>query len=44
MRLIVLLTTLILTFYLPELMKTKRPLVEEYFRTVKSLRDERGLA
>jgi len=25
-------------------MKTKRPLVEEYFRTVKSLRDERGLA
>jgi hypothetical protein len=43
LRLIVELTTLILTFYLPEQMSTHRPLVEAYFRNVLRLVDERGL-
>jgi hypothetical protein len=43
LRPIVELTTLILTFYLPEQMSTHRPLVEAYFRNVLRLVDERGL-
>jgi len=44
LRQIVKLITLILTFYLSELMITKRTLVEEYFKIVLRLVDERGLA
>jgi len=44
LRLIVELTTLILTFYVPELMKLKGGLVRSYFKTVLRLVDERGLA
>jgi len=44
LRLIVELTTLILTFYLPEQMNIHRPLVEAFFKNVLRLVDERGLA
>lgn len=44
LRLIVALTTLILTFYLSEQMLQHRPLVEAYFANVLRLVDERGLA
>lgn len=43
LRLIVELTTLILTFYLPEQMKLHSRLVEKYFNSVLRLVDERGL-
>lgn len=43
LRLIVELTTLILTFYLSEQMLKYRPLVEAYFKNVLRLVDERGL-
>lgn len=44
LRLIVELTTLILTFYVPELMKLKGGMVRSYFKNVLRLVDERGLA
>lgn len=44
LRLIVELTTLILTFYLSEQMSLYRPLVEAFFKNVLRLVDERGLA
>lgn len=43
LRLIVELTTLILTFYLSEQMSLYRPLVEAYFKSILRLVDERGL-
>jgi Holliday junction resolvasome RuvABC endonuclease subunit len=44
LRLIVELTTLILTFYVPELMKLEGGTVRSYFKTVLRLVDERGIA
>jgi len=44
LRLIVVLTTLILTFYLPEQMHIYWPLVEAYFANVLRLEKDRGLA
>jgi hypothetical protein len=40
----VLLSTLILTFYLPQLLSDKGHLVDNYFKTVLRLADERGIA